>query len=83
MQSGRYFSLIFTKTELYSRMTVTEQRTKFDGHMYTGTLVVPNGRSVGRSDGRTHMTKLIVDFRHFVNAPENLKQASFRIRALG
>jgi hypothetical protein len=83
MQSDRYFGLIFTKTELYSRMSVTQPRTKFDGHMSTGNRVVPNDLSDRRTDGRTHMTKLIVDFRHFANAPENPKEASFRIRAVG
>jgi len=83
MQSDRSFRPIFTKTELYSRMSVTEPRSKFDEHMSTGTRVVPKGQSVERTDGRTHMTKLIIDFRHFANAPENPKQASFRIRSLG
>jgi len=80
MQSDRYFRLIFTKNELYSRTSVTKPRTKFEGHMSNGTRVVPNGRSVGWKDEQTHMKKLLVDFR---NAPENPKQTSLRIRASG
>jgi len=50
MQTDRCFRLIFTKTELYSRMSVTDPRSKFDEHMSTGTRVVPNGLSNGRTD---------------------------------
>jgi len=54
MQSDRYFGIIFIKTELYSRMSVTQPRTKFDEHMSTGNRVVPNGWSDGRTDGWTN-----------------------------
>ena len=41
---------------------------KFHENSFSGSLVVPCGRTEG--DGRTDMTKLIVAFRSFANAPK-------------
>ena len=52
---------------------------KFNENPFGGSRVIPRGRTNGRTDGRTDertdgradMTKLIVAFRNFANAPKN------------
>jgi len=49
--------------------------TKFRKNSSRGSPVVPCGRTVGQTDGRTtdrqtDMTKLILDFRFFANTPK-------------
>jgi len=45
--------------------------TKFHENPSSGSRVVPCGWADGRIDGQTEMTKLIVAFRNFANAPKN------------
>jgi hypothetical protein len=49
---------------------------KFHGNPSSGSLVVPCGQTDGQTgeqtDRETDMTKLIVTFRNFVNAPKNV-----------
>ena len=49
--------------------------TKFYEFSFSGSQIVPCGRTDGRTDGRsegqTDMTKLIIAFRNFANAPNN------------
>jgi hypothetical protein len=40
----------------------------------SGSRVVPCGQTDGRTDGRTDMTKLVIGFRNFANAPKNESQ---------
>ena len=44
---------------------------KFHENPSSVSRIVPCGQKDGRTDGRTDMTKLIVDFRNFANAPKN------------
>jgi len=44
---------------------------KFHKNPSSGSPAVPYGRTVGRTDGQTDMTKFIVAFRNFANAPKN------------
>jgi hypothetical protein len=53
----------------FSRQFLGEKSTniKFYQNPFSGIRVVP----CGQTDGRTDMTKLIVTFRNFLNAPQN------------
>jgi len=44
---------------------------KFDGNPSIGSRIVPCGRTDGRTDRQTDVTKLILAFRNFANAPKN------------
>jgi len=44
---------------------------KFHKNPSNWSRVVPCGRMGGRTDRRANMTKLIVGFRNFANAPKN------------
>ena len=44
---------------------------KFHKNPSSGRRVVPCGRKGGQTDRQTHVTKLIVAFRNFANAPKN------------
>ena len=44
---------------------------KFHYNPYSGSRVVPYGKRYGRTDRPTDMTKLIVVFHNFANAPKN------------
>ena len=47
---------------------------KYHENPRSGSRVVPCGRSDGRTEGWTDMTKLVVAFRNFANTPKNLAQ---------
>ena len=55
----------FDTTYIFS--TDFRKMIKYHGNMSSGSRVVP----CGRADGQTDMTKLIVTFRNFPNAPRN------------
>jgi hypothetical protein len=46
---------------------------KFNKNPSSGSRVVPCGQMDGQTERRMDMTKLIVAFRNFANAPENIK----------
>jgi hypothetical protein len=50
---------------------------KFHENIFRASRVVPCGQTDGQTDGRTGITKLIVAFRYFVNAPKMVVLASF------
>jgi hypothetical protein len=56
------FSFDFNKTRIF--LTDFRKIFKFHENPYSGSRVVP----CGRTDGRTGMTKLIIAFRNFANA---------------
>ena len=56
---------ILMKLEFYCQIFVKSSHTKFYENPSSGSRVVPRGR--------TDMTKLIVTFRNFANAPKNQK----------
>ena len=65
----RYSCHILMKIDICQQIFEKLSNIKFHGNLSSGSQVVPRGRA----DGRTSMTKLIVAFRNFANAPENCK----------
>ena len=68
MYSTRYTCPISMKPELSKQIFEKFSNTKFHENPSGGSPVVPCGRTVGRTDGQTDMTKLIDAFRKFANA---------------
>jgi hypothetical protein len=55
----------------FSRTSIEKHSSiKFYENPPFGSRVVPRGRTDGRTDRQTYMTKLIVAFRNFANAPK-------------
>jgi len=71
MQSSHYSSQILTKLELSQQIFKKYSNTKFYSY---GSQVLPCGRRDTQTDGRTKrktdITKLMVAFRNFANAPK-------------
>ena len=67
MYSTRYFGRILIKFE-FSRQIF--EKVKFYQNQFSGSRVVPCGRTDGQTDRQTDMTKLIVTFRNIANAPK-------------
>jgi hypothetical protein len=68
MSSGLYIKLFlsgFNNTLIF--LTTVRKILKFHENPSSVCRVIP----CGRTDGRTDMTKPIVDFRNFANAPKN------------
>ena len=63
----RYSCPILIKLEFSLQIFVKSSNIKFHENLSSGTRVVP----LWRTDRRTGMTNLTVDFRNFVNAPKN------------
>jgi hypothetical protein len=61
----------FNETWIYKEIFEKYSSIKFHENPTSGSRVVAYGRTDGRTDGRTNMTKLIVVFRNFANAPKN------------
>ena len=53
------------KLEFSGQSLEKHSNTKFHENLFSGSRVVP----CGRMDGQTDMTKLLVAFRNFANAP--------------
>jgi hypothetical protein len=49
------------------RFSINTQKIEFNENLSSGSRVVP----YGQTDGRTDMTRLIVAFRNFADAPNN------------
>ena len=60
------------KVEIYQQSFEKYSSTKFNKNPSSGSRVVPCGQTDGRRDKQTDMTKLIVAFRSFANAPKNV-----------
>jgi len=60
------------KLEFSRQIFKKSSNIKFHKNPSSGGRVVP----CGRTDGQTDMTKLIVAFRNFANAPSDLKEQS-------
>jgi hypothetical protein len=59
----------------YSRQVFEKHSNiKFPENPSSGSRAVPCGGRDRRTDGQTDMTKLIVAFRNFVNAPKNIRR---------
>ena len=67
MQSTRYFRPILMKLEFSRQFFEKHTNIKFHENTSTGSRVVP----CGETDRRRGLTKLIVAFRNFSNAPKN------------
>jgi hypothetical protein len=63
----RYSFPILMKLEFTRQFLENYSSIKFHGYASSGSRIVP----CGQKDGRTDMTKLIVTFRNFENAPKN------------
>jgi hypothetical protein len=62
-----YFFPILLKLELPWQIFEKYSNIKFNENLSSGSRVVP----FGETDGRADMTKLIVAFHNFANAPKN------------
>jgi len=71
MYSTLYSYSILKKLEFYRQIFEKPSYDKFHENPFSGSQVVPPGRTDERKDRRTDMTKLIVAFRNFANAPKN------------
>jgi hypothetical protein len=69
--SIRYCCRISMKLEFSRHIFEKVSNTKFHQNPSSGSRVIPCGRR--QTDGRTNMTKLMVAFRYFANAPKNAK----------
>jgi len=68
VESTRYSCQILTKIKYSRQIFEKYSRTKFHENQFIGSQVVP----CRRTDGRTDMTKLLVAFRNFADAPKNV-----------
>jgi hypothetical protein len=68
MKSTHYYCLILLKLEFIERLSKNTQVSNF---MKIHPVEVELLHTEGRTDGRTNMTKLIVVFCNFANAPKN------------
>ena len=59
------------KLEFYRQIFGRVSSIKFYLNLSGGSRVVPCGRTDGWTDGQTDMTKLIIAFCNFMNAPES------------
>jgi len=59
------------KLEFSGQFFEKNSNVKFRENPSSGSRGVPCGRTDGKKEGRTDMTKLIVAFRNVVNAPKN------------
>jgi hypothetical protein len=64
-----YFFRILMKFKFSGQIFENVSNIKFNQSAYSGSRVVP----CGQTDGHTDVTKLIVAFRNFANAPKNEK----------
>ena len=69
-ESTHYSCPILTKLEFSRQIFEKSSNIKFHENPSSGSRVVPCGQTDRRTDGRTDMTKLIVVFRNFANAPK-------------
>jgi hypothetical protein len=74
MQSARYSCQILIKIGLSQQIFEQYSDTKFNLNPSSGSRVIPYVQMGGRTD----MTKLIVAFRNFANAPKILLSAHTR-----
>jgi len=70
MHSTIYSCSILKKLEFYRQIFETPSYIKFHENPSSRSRVVPPGRTDGRKDRQTDMTKLIVAFRNFAKAPK-------------
>ena len=63
------------KHEFYPQIFETNLSAKVDEHPSNRIIFVPSGQA----DGQTDMTKLIVAFRNFANAPKNESLISWSV----
>jgi len=76
MSSALQPSPILIKLNLFQQIFEKSSNVKFHEHPFSGSRVVP----CGRTDGRTDKTKLIVAFRDFANASKKgLKYTKYEI----
>jgi hypothetical protein len=61
--------------EFFGQIVGKYSNTEFHENPFSGSRVVP----CGQTDGRTHMTKLIVAFRNFANATKNVKLCKYKM----
>jgi hypothetical protein len=69
----RYSCQIVIKLEFSQRIFEKHLSIICHENPFSGSRVVPRGRSSGLTDGQTDMTELIVAFRSFSKAPKNLQ----------
>ena len=70
MYDSRYSRQILVKLEFSGQIFEKYTRIKFHGSPSCRSRVVACGRTDGRTNRLTDMTKLIVVFRNFANAPK-------------
>jgi len=68
MQSGSYFCKILIKLKFSGQ--VFKKKSSNIEYPSNGSRVFPLGQTDRSTDGRADMTKLIVAFRNFANAPK-------------